>query len=435
MDEDYPEITDAGPDRGRTNPAGTGPSASQTINRWQFRADQVQLLYQQVQVELIISMLVVVMVSFIFWRLAPPALLLSWAIAIIITVGGRSLFISGKSDEGTLNEVSLWGSQYVTGAMISGIAWGGLGVIAAIFGDFTHQLFALFVLAGICLTAYVSMQSSPKTTAAFVLPALLPINAWFFYQGGQLEIVLSITSVIFALLMLTSSRTMRNILAKSYSLGSHNTELIRKLIGAREVAENSKKNAERANVELQEQIKEKQLAQERIHASEQKLSAVFDSMQDTIYQTNINGKILWTTPSVSQLLGYRNEEIIGRNIKEFYVDPEHYNEFKEKIEANYGRIQHFETRLLHKNGKAIWISENSHFKYNVSGEITGIEGTIRDITVLKQTKSSSQYSGGCKKEMSRKRCIKLRAISALFRAVSPTVFSSSRPSNASGELI
>jgi len=388
MDEDNPEITEAGPDRDPTGSAGSERPTRQTINRWQFRADQVQLLYQQVQVELIISMLVVVMVSFVFWKLAPPALLLSWAIAIIITVGGRSLFISGKSSEGTLNEVSLWGSQYVTGTMVSGIAWGALGVIAAMFGEFTHQLFALFVLAGISLTAYVSTQSSPKTTAAFVLPALLPINAWFFYKGGQIEIVLGTMSIIFALLMLTSSRTMRNVLAKSYNLGSHNTELIRKLVGAREIAEHSKKNAERANAELQEQIKEKQLAQERIHASEQKLSAVFDSMQDTIYQTDINGKILWTTPSVSQLLGYRNEEIIGRNIKEFYVDPEHYNEFKEKIDANFGRIQHFETRLLHKTGKAIWISENSHFKYNVSSEITGIEGTIRDITVLKQTKEA-----------------------------------------------
>ena len=68
-----------------------------TMNRWQFRADQVQLLYQQVQTELIISMLVAAIVSTVFWNLAPPALLLGWTIAIILTVGGRSLFISGRN--------------------------------------------------------------------------------------------------------------------------------------------------------------------------------------------------------------------------------------------------------------------------------------------------------------------------------------------------
>ena len=38
-----------------------------TMNRWQFRADQIQLLYQQVQTELIISMLVAAIVSTVFW--------------------------------------------------------------------------------------------------------------------------------------------------------------------------------------------------------------------------------------------------------------------------------------------------------------------------------------------------------------------------------
>ena len=381
----------AGTEMAYTQEQASGASGfadRRSLNRWQFRADQVQLLYQQVQTELIISMLMAAIVTTIFWDLAPPALLLGWTIAIIVTVGVRSLFISGKSVDGSIDDIDLWGRHYVIGVMFSGMCWGALGVFAVFFGSLTQQLFVLFVLAGISLTAYVSMQSSPKTIAAFVIPTLLPITVWFFYQGKNLQLSLGILSVVFATLMLTSSRTMRNILAKSFSLGSHNTELIRKLVIARETAEHAKGDSERFNQELQEHIKERQRAEERIRASEQRLSAIFDSMQDTIYQTDIDGNMLWATPSIRQLLGYSPEEVLEKNIRQFYVNESDHVDFRHALDVNYGRLQHFETRLLHKDGPHIWISENSHYKYGADGEIIGIEGTIRDITALKQAKEA-----------------------------------------------
>ena len=358
------------------------------MSRWEYRADQVQQLNQQVQAELIISILIAGIVSAVFWKLAPPALLLGWTIAIIIAVGGRSLFISTKNSEDSVDNINVWGRQYVTAATISGICWGSLGVIAVVFGELPQQIFTLFVLAGISLTAYISMQSSPLTIAAFIIPALLPITAWFIYQGERLQLALAAMSVLYALLMLSSSRTTRNILAKSFSLGSHNTELIRKLVIAREMSEDAKSYAEKVNVELQEQIRERQLAQERIRSSEQRMSAIFDSMQDTIYQTDIDGKILWATPSIKQLLGYAVDEVLGKNIAEFYVTRSDREDFRHALDVNYGRVQHFEARVLHKDGTHIWISENSHLKYDDRGETSGIEGTIRDITALKLAKEA-----------------------------------------------
>jgi diguanylate cyclase (GGDEF)-like protein/PAS domain S-box-containing protein len=358
------------------------------MSRWQFRADQVQLLYQQVQTELIISMLVAAIVSTVFWNLAPPGLLLGWTIAIILTVGGRSLFISAKGADDNIDVVSAWGQQYVTGAMFSGICWGSLGIIAAIYGELVHQIFALVVLAGISLTAFVSMQSSPKTIAAFILPAILPSMGWFFYLGGTLHLALGTLAALFTLVMLFSARSMRDILAKSFNLGSHNTELIKKLVVTREASEKSKKYAEQVNTALQEQIRERELAEERIRSSEHRMSAIFESMQDTIYQTDLGGTILWVSPSIKHLLGYSIREVANENIQDFYACASDYDELKHALDINYGRLQHFETRLVHKDGSHVWISENSHYKYDEHGDITGIEGTIRDISALKQAKEA-----------------------------------------------
>ena len=360
----------------------------QTMNRWQFRADQVQMLHKQVQTELIISMLVAAIVATVFWNTIPYELLSAWAVAVVVSVGGRSLFINIDNLENNGKDIDAWGQQYTTGATISGICWGALGILAAIYGEPPQQSFVLVTIAGMSLTAYVSMQSSPKTIIAFVFPALLPVTVLFIYQGDTLSLALGTLAIIFAAVLLLSSRAMRNILSKSFSLGSHNTELIKKLVITKETAEGAKKYAEEVNIQLQEQMREREQAEERIRNSEQRMSGIFDSMQDTIYQTDINGCILWTTPSIKQLLGYESNEVINKDIKNYYVCASDHDELKQSLDVNFGRLQHFETRLQRSDGSEIWISENSHYNYDGYGEVTGIEGTIRDITALKQAKEA-----------------------------------------------
>lgn len=61
---------------------------------------------------------------------------------------------------------------------------GFFGILSVIYSDLLHQIFAMAVLVGMCLTAFASMQFSPRTLSAFVIPALLPITAWFINTGG-----------------------------------------------------------------------------------------------------------------------------------------------------------------------------------------------------------------------------------------------------------
>ena len=374
----------------RAPPAAIEPSTGErrSMNRWQFRADQVQMLQQQVQIELSISLLFSVIVMAVFWDSVPHPLLIGWAVTVIVSVGMRSLLISGKSAEDHNDELNVWGQHFNTGAAISGMCWGSLGIISSIYGDLTQQLFVLVVLAGMSLTAFVSMQSSPRTISAFVIPSLLPSTTWFLYLGTTLSMAIGAVAIVFIAVMLFSSRTMRNILAKSFSLGSHNTDLIKKLVVTREAADNSRKHAEEMNSKLQEQMHVRQQAEERSRKSEQRMSAIFDSMQDIIYQTDISGHIQWATPSIKQLLGYYPNELLDNNIKDFYVCITEHDDLKHSLDVNYGRLQHFETCLQHKDGTHIWISENSHYKYDEEGNPIGIEGTIRDITALKQAKEA-----------------------------------------------
>ena len=64
-----------------------------------------------------------------------------------------------------------------------------------------------------------------------------------------------------------------------------------------------------------------------------------------VYRVLPDGKIIWTTPSIKQLLGYSADEARGKNILDLYVCPGDHDELKHKLDVNDGRLQHFETRL------------------------------------------------------------------------------------------
>ena len=354
----------------------------------QFRQYQTNLLYKQIQTELLVSLVLSICVCIAFWDLAPFGVLLGWAAGVNVMVGVRSLFIHKRAGDYRPDEIVVWGEFYTTTVVVSGLCWSSLSAIAYMYGGAGMEPFTLVVLSCISLTAYVSMQSSPQAIAAFVVPALLPMTALSFRDPGVVAYTLGVVVLIITGLMIASSRTLRDVLSKSFSLSSHNTLLIQKLVVAREAAEKARKYAEVLNVKLQDEIKVRMLAEKQIKASRQKLSAILNNMQDIIYQIDEEGTILWATPAVKDLLGYTLEEFTGRNIKGFYADEQEFYHYKQKLYEQSGILQNFTSEWVCKNGDRIWISENSHYKYNNEREIVGIEGSARNVTELKETRDS-----------------------------------------------
>lgn len=361
---------------------------SGNLNRGQFRLYQINMRYKLIQAELLVSILLVACVCIVLWDLAPAGILLFWSSSVICLVGFRSLFIYHRSDEDKPEEILAWGDFYTTCAALSGTCWGCLGIVSGLYGSGETHQFTMLVLECISLTAYISMQSSPAAIAAFVLPILVPNGMWFLFQEGTITRSLSVVALITIWIMITSSRVMRDVLLKSLSLSSHNTELIHKLVFSRESAEKATKFSEKANNKLQNEIRERQRAEEQLKASNQELGAILDNMQDIVFQIDVDGKILWTTPSVSDTLGYNCKEILDKNIKDYYLDENDFYRFKQECHVNNGVLHNFVTRLINKDGTNIWVSANCHEKYDDNSKVIGLEGSFRDIRMLKKTQDA-----------------------------------------------
>jgi diguanylate cyclase (GGDEF)-like protein/PAS domain S-box-containing protein len=273
-------------------------------------------------------------------------------------------------------------------ALLSGAVWGCLGVAAWYFGDTETQMITLVCLLSATLAAYTSMQASPWVFMAFAVPTLLPGVAGLATSGQVHLVILASAVVLLTILMLGWSRSFKTMLADSFRLSSHNTELIRDLIQSRETAEKAREDLQRANHEMETQVYERREAENRIRESKECIQAIIENMQDTIYHVDRHGVITWTTPSIRQLLGYAPEEVIGSNVGKLFRSAKDRQSHDQALAASFGGLQHYEFMLRHKDGSGVWVSENCIYRYNEVGGITGYESTLRDITALKQTKEA-----------------------------------------------
>jgi PAS domain S-box-containing protein len=97
------------------------------------------------------------------------------------------------------------------------------------------------------------------------------------------------------------------------------------------------------------------------------------------YEISHQGKVLKCNKSFASILAIDDpQELLGKNIEEFYLNPSLRNTFLSKIEQE-GALRNYEILLLRSDGKVAWCIENSYLVQYDGGE-KSIVGTIVEIT-------------------------------------------------------
>jgi PAS domain S-box-containing protein len=123
----------------------------------------------------------------------------------------------------------------------------------------------------------------------------------------------------------------------------------------------------------------RKLHAEALHVSEEKYRSIFESFQDIFYRADLEGKLQLVSPSSLSKLGYRPEELIGRNAIEFYADdPSRRALLVQRLLAE-EQVSDFELRMRTKDGKVLEVSVSAHLLRDRAGEVIGYEGVLRDI--------------------------------------------------------
>ena len=154
---------------------------------------------------------------------------------------------------------------------------------------------------------------------------------------------------------------------------------------SRVVAERTAQLAE-LNSQLQQRIEERGQALTDLHAKEAEIHAVLDHLLECVITIDSRGIVQSVNPAIEPLLGYRPEELVGRNISCLMASPlrEHHDDYIARYLQTGERHIVGSSREVsgrHKDGQPIAL-ELSVSEYRVHGQRFFI-GTLRDIRELK----------------------------------------------------
>ena len=139
-------------------------------------------------------------------------------------------------------------------------------------------------------------------------------------------------------------------------------------------------------------ITERRQAEEVLKDSEARLRLITDNMLDIISQTDTRGFIQYISPSIKSVLGYEQEERLGKSAFDLLHPDDRESvmlAFENGISsASSGRV---EVRYKHKDGHYLWLEWLGKTLLNNAGNVTGATFMAREITERREAEERLKY--------------------------------------------
>ncbi|RZU54484.1 PAS domain S-box-containing protein [Krasilnikovia cinnamomea] len=126
-------------------------------------------------------------------------------------------------------------------------------------------------------------------------------------------------------------------------------------------------------------------------AYESTLATIIESSEDAIIAMDMSGIIVSWNPSAERMYGYAATEMIGKPVHG-YLSPERAAIFPQIMEdiRQGGRISHFQTRRLCRDGTYLDVSTSVSPIRDRHGTVVGMAAIDRDITTLKRAQDQRE---------------------------------------------
>jgi PAS domain S-box-containing protein len=123
-----------------------------------------------------------------------------------------------------------------------------------------------------------------------------------------------------------------------------------------------------------------------LRESEEKFRSLVENISDWVWEVDQNGIYTYVSPKVIELLGYKPEEVIGKNPFDFMPEQEvkRVSEIFQKIVESREPFSGLENINLHKDGRCIVLETSGVPIFNAAGNFLGYRGIDRDIAERKR---------------------------------------------------
>jgi PAS domain S-box-containing protein len=163
----------------------------------------------------------------------------------------------------------------------------------------------------------------------------------------------------------------------------------------------------KGNKQLQEEINVRKQSNEQLEKTRDYLDNIIESSLDPIVIVDTSGCITRVNASLLKMLGYTEEEVMGRHTTEFSpsvagsyesttgkkveITEDLIKQSKEMLAQLFetGKIYNWERYFVRRDQKVVPVESNIVFLYDSEGNMTGGVGILRDVTERKKAEEES----------------------------------------------
>jgi len=135
-------------------------------------------------------------------------------------------------------------------------------------------------------------------------------------------------------------------------------------------------------------VTEAALAEAARSRADRELEDVVKDLTDIYYRTDREGNLVRVSGAALDLFAAPMEQVFGSRVADYYLEPDGREKFLQALTAAGGRLHAYQAPMRRHDGAIIWISTSAHFIYDANGQIDGVEGMVRDITVQKEAEAA-----------------------------------------------
>lgn len=133
-------------------------------------------------------------------------------------------------------------------------------------------------------------------------------------------------------------------------------------------------------------ITERREMEEALRESRQRFQGLVETLYDWVWEVDADGRYTYVSPQISPVLGYGQDEILGKTLYDLMpaAEAQRVAEELDQLAKERKPIVALENTTIHKDGRLVHLETTGLPFYDAAGNLAGYRGTDRDITGRKR---------------------------------------------------
>lgn len=313
-----------------------------------IQSAQLKHLYSNSNTALLTSTILAGILAYMQREVTPSSVMLPWLSLVIVLALVRAAlniaYTHSPAEDYSANTVHLF--RFRAGVLIAGLAWGSAGVVMFPANDPQHQLFLIFMLAGLSAGSVISYSADLFSAIIYSVSVITPILIRLLIAGDSFSLAMSMAILLYLGFMIVNSR--QNYLS-----------LYENIVLRLEA------------IEFEQTVRVKN---EWHHA-------ILDGTMDGYWLVNMQGNLLEVNKTYSLMSGYSMQELLTMHISDLEVV-----ESAEETAAHLQKIMEtgedrYESKHRRKDGSIFDVEISARYRFIEGGQMVVF---LQDITEQKQ---------------------------------------------------